>query len=126
MEGQRAGAGGVLESLSSTQQCRDSGDDKACCLQVEINEGCCLPLCFEDVTACTGGDGKGGKNGKKYLVKSPKGMKGSKVPKQSQAAELEIGAGVALVGMVGLVTLVATKLRASVAVEDEGALLAVP
>jgi len=60
---------------------KDSGDDKACCLQVEINEGCCLPLCFEDVTACTGGDGKGGKNGKKYLVKSPKGMKGSKVPK---------------------------------------------
>ena len=46
--------------------------------------------------------------------------------KQSQAAELEVGAGVVLVGMVGLVTLVATKLRASVAVEDEGALLAVP
>ena len=60
---------------------KDSGDDKACCLQVEINEGCCLPLCFEDVTAGTSGDGKGGKNGKKYLVKSPKGMKGSKVPK---------------------------------------------
>ena len=34
--------------------------------------------------------------------------------KQAQAVRLEVGAGVALVGMVGFVALVATKLRASV------------
>ena len=89
-------------------------------------------------TTIPSSDSKKGKKGKKGSVKSPKGpksQKGSKGPKgkgkgaalkagQSQAVELDVGAGVALVGMVGLVALVATKLRASVAVEEEGALLA--
>ena len=64
--------------------------------------------------------------------KSPKGSKGPKkgktaalAAKQSQAAKLEVGAGVALVAMVGFVALVATKLGPSVAAEDETALLAV-
>ena len=55
-----------------------------------------------------------------------KGKKGKSL-KQSQAAELEVGAGVALVAMVGLVALVATKVGPSVAAENEPALLtAVP
>lgn len=77
-------------------------------MQVEIIEGCRLPLCFEDITAGTGGDGKGGKNVKKKLFKSPRDQRHSRVggcAKQSQAAELTVGAGVALVGMVGLVFL---------------------
>ena len=74
--------------------------------------------------------GKKGKKNKKG--KSPKESKSPKGPKgkvaalkagQSQAAELEVGAGVALAGMVGLVALVATKLGPFVAAEDEAALL---
>ena len=56
-----------------------------------------------------------------------KGKSAALAAKQSQAAELEVGAGVALVAMVGLVALVATKVGPSVAAEDEPApLTAVP
>lgn len=64
-----------------------------------------------------------GKSAKSMTSKS-KSSKSTKAPKkgraaaleakQAQAVRLEVGAGVALVGMIGFVALVATKLRASV------------
>ena len=50
-------------------------------------------------------------------AKGPKGKAAGLKAKQSQSARIEVGAGVALVGMVGVVALVATKVRASVAPE---------
>ena len=50
-------------------------------------------------------------------AKGPKGKAAGLKAKQSQSTRIEVGAGVALVGMVGVVALVATKVRASVAPE---------
>ena len=52
-----------------------------------------------------------------HTAKGPKGKAAGLKAKQSQSARIEVGAGVALVGMVGVVALVATKVRASVAPE---------
>ena len=71
---------------------------------------------------------KSAKSMKSHSAKSKKSSKSAKGPKgkaaglkakQSQPvpARIEVGAGVALVGMVGVVALVATKVRASVAPE---------
>ena len=135
------------------QACRASGPNKNCDSPYGSStssvEAC--NLYAQALNAATGQAGaeekgnasgkKGKKNKKGKSLKEPKSPKGPKSPKepkspkgpkgkaaalaakQSQAAELEVGAGVALVGMVGLVALVATKLQASVAAEDEAALL---
>lgn len=115
--------GGAASSDGFSIPCGISGST---CDRLKVDDSssaqeCAATASAIDTIVASSSKGKKGKKGKsskssksKKSKKSKKGKAAALEAKQAQAVRLEVGAGVALVGMVGFVALVATKLRASV------------